>query len=52
MIDFAIQITIVKVAEVLWVNHVLTLLSVYNTFTEQVQPLAQMSTLTASPAFQ
>jgi hypothetical protein len=50
LIEFAIQITIVKVAQALQSNHALTLLGAYNIFTEQVKSLAQMSTLTASPA--
>ena len=50
LIDLAIQITIVKVAQELKANHALTLLSAYNIFTEQVQSLVQMSILTTSPA--
>ena len=50
VIEFATQITIVKVAQALQANHALTLLGAYNIFTEQVKSLAQMSTLTASPA--
>ena len=37
-------------AQALQANHALTLLDAYNIFTEQVKSLAQMSTLTASPA--
>lgn len=50
VINLAVQITIIKVAQELKANHALTLLSAYTIFTEQVQSLAQMSTLTASPA--
>ena len=35
LIDLAIQITIVKVAQELKANHALTLLSAYNILTEQ-----------------
>ena len=50
LVEFVTQITIVKVAQALQTNHALTLLGAYNIFTKQVKSLAQMSTLTASPA--
>ena len=50
LVDLATQITVVKVAQVLQAKHALTLLSAYNILTEQVQSLAKISILTASPA--
>lgn len=50
IIDLAVQITVIKVAQELQTNHALTLLSAYTIFTEQVRSLAQISILTTSPA--
>ena len=43
LINLAIQITIVKVAQELKANHALTLLSAYNIFTEQVHTTSSLN---------